>query len=77
MVTLRREVYDQIRAQIHDLPGTVFNESTLQLAPTRAFARALLGTVGDVTKEQLDANPGRYVQSATRSASPACRRRTT
>jgi cell division protein FtsI/penicillin-binding protein 2 len=62
VVTLRREVYDTIRSQIHDLPGTVFNESTLQLAPTRTFARALLGTVDEVTREQLDANPGRYVQ---------------
>ena len=32
-----------------------------QLAPTRAFARALLGTVGEVLKEQMDANPGKYV----------------
>src|SRR5262245_59220697 len=62
VVTLRREVYDTIRSKIHDLPGTVFNESTLQLAPTRTFARALLGTVDEVTREQLDANPGRYVQ---------------
>jgi cell division protein FtsI/penicillin-binding protein 2 len=61
VVTLRREVYDQIRNQIHDLPGTSFQEGTLQLAPTRSFARALIGTVGDVTKEQLDKNPGKYL----------------
>ncbi|HEY7225834.1 MAG TPA: penicillin-binding transpeptidase domain-containing protein [Micromonosporaceae bacterium] len=60
VVTLRREAYEQIRSRIHDLPGTVFREATLPLAPTRAFARALLGTVGDVTREQLDAAPGRY-----------------
>ena len=62
VVTLRREVYDSIRNRIHDLDGTVFNEGTLQLAPTRTFARALLGTVDEVTREQLDKNPGRYVQ---------------
>ena len=61
VVTLRREAYDQIRTQIRDLPGTVFEEGTLPLAPTRTFARALLGTVGDVTREQLDANPGKYL----------------
>jgi cell division protein FtsI/penicillin-binding protein 2 len=60
VVTLRRDAYDQIRSKIHDLDGTVFNESTLQLAPTRNFARALLGTVGEVTKEQMDASPGLY-----------------
>ncbi len=60
VVTLRREAYDAIRSQIHDLPGTVFREGTLPLAPSRRFARALLGTVGEVTREQLDANPGRY-----------------
>lgn len=61
LVTLRREAYDQIRPRIHPLEGTVFREQTLQLAPTRAFARALLGTVGDVTAEQLSTNPGRYL----------------
>jgi cell division protein FtsI/penicillin-binding protein 2 len=61
VVTLRREAYDQIRHQIRDLPGTVFEEGTLALAPTRTFARALLGTVGDVTREQLDANPGKFL----------------
>jgi cell division protein FtsI/penicillin-binding protein 2 len=61
IVTLRKEVYDQISTQIHDLDGTVFQTSTLQLAPSHDFARALLGTVGDVTKEQMDAHPGAYV----------------
>ncbi|HEX6873564.1 MAG TPA: penicillin-binding transpeptidase domain-containing protein [Micromonosporaceae bacterium] len=61
VVTLRREAYDQIRDRIRDLPGTVFREGELQLAPTRSFARALLGTVGPVRKDQMDANPGRYV----------------
>ena len=61
VVTLRREVYDRIRSRIRDLPGTVFQEETLHLAPTRAFARALIGTVGDVLKEQMDAKPGKYL----------------
>jgi cell division protein FtsI/penicillin-binding protein 2 len=61
VVTLRREVYDQIRNLIHPLAGTVFVEDTLQLAPTRAFARALIGTVGEVLKEQMDKRPGVYL----------------
>jgi cell division protein FtsI/penicillin-binding protein 2 len=61
VVTLRREVYESIRAKIRDLPGTVFQESMMDLGPSRNFARALLGTVGDVLKEQMDANPGKYI----------------
>ncbi len=60
VVTLRREAYDQIRAQIRDLDGTVFQETSLALAPSRTFARALIGSVGDVTKEQMDKSPGSY-----------------
>jgi cell division protein FtsI/penicillin-binding protein 2 len=61
VVTLRRDVYDQIRSRIRDLDGTVFREETRLLAPNRAFARALIGSVGEVLKEQMDANPGKYL----------------
>ncbi len=60
VVTLRKELYEKIRSQIHELPGTVFADETQQLAPTSTFARALLGTVGPVTKERMDASPGKY-----------------
>lgn len=60
VVTLRREVYDRIRDRIHDLNGTVFREDSIPLAPTRVFARALLGRVGQVQKDYLDAHPGVY-----------------
>ena len=60
IVTLRREVYNRVRGQIRDLDGTVFRERSLMLAPTRSFARALLGQVGDVQKDDMDAHPGRY-----------------
>jgi len=60
VVTLRAADYQQIRAQIHDLPGTVFRDGTQVLAPSATFARALLGTVGPVTKQRMDARPGRY-----------------
>ncbi len=60
VMTLRREQYDPIRDQLQALPGTVFREDTLPLAPTRQFARALLGTVGPVTAEVLERDPDRY-----------------
>jgi cell division protein FtsI/penicillin-binding protein 2 len=60
VATLRDSDYQKIRSKIHDLDGTVFRTSTLPLAPSKIFARALLGTVGDVTKERMDAAPGKY-----------------
>jgi cell division protein FtsI/penicillin-binding protein 2 len=61
VVTLREDVYLKIKPDIQPLDGTVFITSKRQLAPTRAFARGLLGTVDDVTKEDMDKNPGEYV----------------
>jgi cell division protein FtsI/penicillin-binding protein 2 len=57
LVTLRRADYDKIRDEVRPLPGTVFREETRQLAPTRVFARALLGTVDPATKDDLDKRP--------------------
>jgi cell division protein FtsI/penicillin-binding protein 2 len=60
VVTLRREAYDRVKLALKNADGTVFREATLPLAPSTAFARALLGGVGAVTKEILDKNPGKY-----------------
>ena len=57
LVTLRRGDYDKIRDDIRPLAGTVFREDQRDLAPTRAFARALLGSADAATKEDIDANP--------------------
>ncbi|BCB74717.1 hypothetical protein GCM10022251_77100 [Phytohabitans flavus] len=57
---MRREAYEQIESQIVNLPGLSAVESNLDLAPTREFARALLGSVSAVTKEDIDKNPGKY-----------------
>ena len=57
VVTLRREDYLKIRSEVRPLPGTLFPEDTRDLAPTRQFARALLGTVDAATREDIDANP--------------------
>lgn len=60
VITLRDEAYRQIKPKIYDLPGTQFVAAKRQLAPTREFARALLGTVDAVQREDLDKNPGVY-----------------
>jgi len=60
VVTLRRTDYDAQRDALQAVPGAVFRTGTLPLAPTRAFARALLGSVGQVTAEVVAASGGRY-----------------
>ncbi|GLI03263.1 penicillin-binding transpeptidase domain-containing protein [Phytohabitans aurantiacus] len=61
VVSLRQEVFAQIEQSLRDLPGTVFREEQRYLAPSREFARALLGTVDPVLKEDMDKNPGKFV----------------
>ncbi|WP_432526039.1 penicillin-binding transpeptidase domain-containing protein [Kineococcus auxinigenes] len=60
VITLRRTDYDAQRDALQAVPGAVFRESTLPLAPTREFARALLGAVGQVTAERVESSGGRY-----------------
>ena len=65
VITLRRSDYDSASAELQPLPGVVFRESTLPLAPTREFARALLGTVGEATAEIVDESEGRVAAGDT------------
>ncbi|MER7003973.1 penicillin-binding transpeptidase domain-containing protein [Dactylosporangium sp. NPDC000555] len=60
IVTLRKEVYDGVANKLNSTPGVVTRNSTQALAPSAQFARALLGTTGEVTKEIMDKNPGKY-----------------
>jgi cell division protein FtsI/penicillin-binding protein 2 len=60
VVLLRKATYTKIKDKVYDLPGVQFQESDANLAPSRSFAKALLGRVGEVTKEQMDKNPGKY-----------------
>ncbi|WDZ84984.1 penicillin-binding transpeptidase domain-containing protein [Micromonospora cathayae] len=62
VVTLREEAYRQIRDRIYDLPGTKFVTEQAELAPTREFARALLGSVDPATADDLAAKPGVYAE---------------
>jgi cell division protein FtsI/penicillin-binding protein 2 len=57
LITLRQADYNKIRDTVRPLKGTVFQQSTKMLAPSRVFARALLGTVDPATKDDIDANP--------------------
>ncbi|SCG74174.1 penicillin-binding transpeptidase domain-containing protein [Micromonospora humi] len=62
VVTLRDEAYRQIKPRIYDLPGTRFPTDKLMLAPTREFARALLGSVDPAQADDLKAHPDRYAR---------------
>lgn len=48
-------------AALDALPGVLVVDAELPLAPTRAFARALLGTVGEATAEVVDGSDGAVV----------------
>ena len=58
VVVLRREAYDAVRPELRPVPGVVLREGTRQLAPTAAFARALLGSVGPATAEVVEQSGG-------------------
>ncbi|WBB92455.1 penicillin-binding transpeptidase domain-containing protein [Verrucosispora sp. WMMC514] len=60
VVTLRDEAYRQIKSRIYPLSGTKFPTDKLDLAPTREFARAVLGTVDPAYAEDLANHPDRY-----------------
>jgi cell division protein FtsI/penicillin-binding protein 2 len=47
-----------VRSELRPVPGVVLREGTRQLAPTAAFARALLGSVGPATAEVVEQSRG-------------------
>jgi cell division protein FtsI/penicillin-binding protein 2 len=61
VITLRRSDYNAVRDKLRPIPGAVFRERQQSLAPTREFARALIGTVGPVTGDIVKESKGRYV----------------
>ncbi|MDP9435306.1 MAG: penicillin-binding transpeptidase domain-containing protein [Actinomycetota bacterium] len=58
VITLRRPAYDAVRDRLRPVPGVVLREGVRQLAPSTAFARAVLGTVGPATAEVVAASGG-------------------
>lgn len=53
-ITLRRADFRRRAARLETIDGVLTMEDTRQLAPSRDFARALIGTVGPVTAEQVE-----------------------
>lgn len=60
VVVLREPVYLKIKSRIYDLPGTKFATEQWDLPPSRNFARALLGSVDDVQRDDMARSPGKY-----------------
>src|SRR3954447_25236067 len=59
-VTLRERDYVPVRARLRAIPGVETLDDTAPLAPTRGFARALLGTVAPATAEPPKKPRGGY-----------------
>lgn len=53
-VVLRRAEYQAVGPRVNDISGVVTRNDTLPLAPTRQYARGVLGAVGPATKEMLE-----------------------
>jgi cell division protein FtsI/penicillin-binding protein 2 len=60
---LREADYDAVSDRLSKIPGVTTTESTESLAPTRQFAREVLGTVATATAQSL-ANAGPYASPA-------------
>jgi cell division protein FtsI/penicillin-binding protein 2 len=58
-LTLREADYAAKESELDGIEGVLAVEATAPLAPTRAFARALLGGVGPATAEQVHESGGR------------------
>jgi cell division protein FtsI/penicillin-binding protein 2 len=53
-ITMRPGDYEEIDGALEDVPGALAVEAEAPLAESREFARALLGSVGPATAEQLE-----------------------
>src|SRR5690606_6822130 len=61
-VVLRPEDAEgRVAADFAEIPGANAVETTMLLAPTRAFARDLIGSVGEATAEVIEASEGALV----------------
>jgi cell division protein FtsI/penicillin-binding protein 2 len=61
-ITFRAQDKDRpSNAEVYAIPGALPIQGEAMLAPTRDFARPLLGTVGDATKEIVDDSDGAVV----------------
>jgi cell division protein FtsI/penicillin-binding protein 2 len=53
-VVLRKAEYQAVKPKLDAISGVVDRSDTLPLAPTRQYARSVLGSVGPATKESLE-----------------------
>jgi cell division protein FtsI/penicillin-binding protein 2 len=60
-VTLRSRDAEPLLARVADVPGAIALETAQPLAPTREFARPILGSVGDATAEIVAQSHGAVV----------------
>ncbi|HRW36114.1 MAG TPA: penicillin-binding transpeptidase domain-containing protein [Aquihabitans sp.] len=59
VITFREEAFGAYDSSLRGLPGVVLTADEIPLAPSRDFARALLGSVGPATEEIAAASQGR------------------
>jgi cell division protein FtsI/penicillin-binding protein 2 len=59
VITLREPAFEDVQDELRRVKGVSLNRTTAPLAPTPTFARAVLGTVGPVTAEQVTNSDGR------------------
>jgi cell division protein FtsI/penicillin-binding protein 2 len=59
VITLREEELQSVEAELRALDGVELAGRKVPLTPTRDFARAVLGTVGPATAEQVEASEGK------------------
>lgn len=57
-ISLRAEDEPDLPDRVAEIPGAVALPDTMELAPTRTFARALLGSVGEATAELIEDSDG-------------------
>jgi cell division protein FtsI/penicillin-binding protein 2 len=58
VVTLRDAEYQRVKQALEDVRGVSVNSRTAPLAPTKGFARAVLGVVGAAIAEQVEKSEG-------------------
>jgi cell division protein FtsI/penicillin-binding protein 2 len=59
VITLREPAFERVEGELKAVRGVSLNRATAPLAPSPTFARALLGSVGPVTAEQVERSRGR------------------
>jgi cell division protein FtsI/penicillin-binding protein 2 len=59
VVTLRKGEFDRVSKRLQAVRGVSLNDRRAPLAPTKGFARAVLGTVAEATAEQVERSKGK------------------